>query len=240
MMSDWCWEIDDVRGLLLWRLWRALMRKLPDHPIYERKRGLWKFHESYVLEPGVIWTYLVSRTLSKEFSDEAFPILATTPPGNLGVSWLICSGTMHRRPMMVQFTFLAVWYLRIISVNLVVFYPPMLPALLAGLFVLHQFDVVLGGLLGMITPTLTHERVGLPVFAALLHIFIVIAVISAMMSLTPIYVRGALLQNFSISLVQLAILVAACELTIRGLWRLLLHRYNAVHIDAAQVLGGTF
>lgn len=229
-----------MRGLLLWRLWRALMRKLPDHPIYERKRGLWKFHESYVLEPGVIWTYLVSRTLSKEFRDEAFPVLATTPPGNLGVSWLICSGIMHRRPMIVQFTFLAVWYLRIISVNLVVFYPPMLPALLAGLFVLHQFDVVLGGLLGMITPTLTRESVGLAVFAALVHIFLMLAVILAAASLIPIYVRGSLLQNFGLSLIQLAILVIACEMIVRGLWALLLHRYNAVRIDTVQVLGGTF
>lgn len=45
---------------------------------------------------GLRWVTAISETLAQIYHDKRFDLLAMTPRGALGISWLICTATIHR------------------------------------------------------------------------------------------------------------------------------------------------
>ncbi len=253
-----------LQHLLLWRLWRAFGRKLPNHPIYNYRRGDWLYHESHVLEPGAAWTFLITRTLGEEFGSASFTLLAVTPTGRFGAVWLVASGVMHRRFDFVQVVTLIFMLTRFLSV----LYSPALMSFLLTDFateinywqpfillvnallvfvtlllfwaVTLAFDICLGGMLGMLLPTFEGDKTSLAVFGVTFHLFVLVTSVSVANAplLLYLWLPPTSFVWLGTSVVHIAFMVTVVEWVTRVLWAWVLRRYQATPEDAARALAG--
>ncbi len=220
------------------RLWRALQRKPPLHPVYRYSKGGFLSQQRGVMDPAVMWTYIVGRALSQERERGRYDTLATTTLGPMGVNWIIASVTMHRHDMMVvQMLHIGSWYARAIVLLVSLAWFSWFIGILGGMLLMQQVDIVLGALLGMLAPTLTVERANAAVFAVMVHVLLFIGVLLAGLVPAAVVYRVLGWPVLVAAAVALLMMALAGHVVIVGLWRLLVHRLGAGADDVRFVLG---
>jgi len=220
------------------RLWRALQRKPPLHPVYRYSKDGFLSQQRGVMDPAVMWTYIVGRALSQERERGRYDTLATTTLGPMGVNWIIASVTMHRHDMMVvQMLHIGSWYARAIVLLVSLAWFSWFIGILGVMLLMQQLDIVLGALLGMLAPTFAAQRTDGVVLAVMVHLVIIVVVM--VLGVIPAVLLTRLLgwPVLAAMVIVLAWMAVLCHSIIVGLWRLLLYRTNATPEDVRFVLG---
>jgi hypothetical protein len=240
------------KHLLIWRLWRAVNRVRVWHPIYSHAQGH-SYTLPHILEAGFVWTLYIARTISREYENDTYDLLAVTPDGALGTGIMMSSGVMHRLIEVTQYLGLLVWILRFVVLGMwlgstVIRMDNAVTALLywcsaaiplVGLWALHHYDISLSVLIGVLVPAVTRDRNTTPIFATSLHLFLLMlpAVQAVMGFQWALNLGGANYPLFLVlSVVNIAVMVALCEGVARLLWHRLLLTLDVAPAEAATAL----
>ncbi|MEM6285198.1 MAG: hypothetical protein AAF787_23600 [Chloroflexota bacterium] len=223
----------------MWRIWRAI--RYIHHPIYTLRRGHYKHQWRYIMEPGLVWSYLICNDLYKEHRAATYDTLATTPAGPLGVSWLVMAGLMHRRTNgFMQVATVVIWYGRVMVMlsALTSGLPLLVPAALVWLAALYIMDMVLACLLGLWMPVVSGSNFA--VFGLILHTFMLLML--TLFSLSGLLLFAVVPQVGVLWLLVLfsppLLLIAAGEAITRYLWQRVQDTYSASPAEAALILSG--
>jgi len=237
--------------LLIYRLWQAVRKQYVHHALYHHAQGT-GYTISYVLEAGFIWTLLISRRLSREYETNTHELLAVTPDGPLGAAVIMSSGVMHKLVEVTQYIGLGVWIMRFILVGgwlgttaaltdnlngfVALWIGVLLPIVALGL--LHLYDLALAPLLGILVASTLPERNATPIFAAMLHLLLLI--ISLVIVLVGHTIVSSVSPNvpvfLALSVLNLLPLLLFCEGTTRLLWSRLQRVLAVSPADAVAAL----
>lgn len=242
------------KHLLIWRLWRAVNRVRVWHPIYNHAQGR-SYTLPHILEAGFVWTLYIARTISREYENNTYDLLAVTPNGALGTGIMMSSGVMHRLIEVTQYLGLLAWILRFVVLGmwlgstvirtdnavtaLLYWFSAVIP--LVGLWALHHYDISLSVLIGILVPAVTRDRNTTTVFATSLHLFLLmLPVVQVVLGFRWALIVGeASYPLFLVlSLVNITVMVALCEGMARLLWHRLLITLDVAPADAAMAVDG--
>jgi hypothetical protein len=119
--------------MLSWRLWRRLNRSLTGHPAYQRviiqppQPLPWYascaiiIAAPFVLLPGLIfmsavyglrWVVQIAGAIASQREAGMYDLLALTPLGAFGISWVITSAYLHRNESLEQIQSAGAWLMR--------------------------------------------------------------------------------------------------------------------------------
>lgn len=119
--------------MLSWRLWRRLNRSLPGHPAYQRviiqppQPMPWYagcaiiVAAPFVILPAMIfmsavyglrWVVQIAGAIAREREVGMYDLLALTPLGAFGISWVITSAYLHRNESLEQIQSAGAWLMR--------------------------------------------------------------------------------------------------------------------------------
>ncbi len=119
--------------MLSWSLWRRLKRSIPGHPAYQRviiqqpQPMPWYagcgiiIAAPLVILPGLIlmsavyglrWAVQIAGAIAREREAGMYDLLALTPLGSFGISWVITSAYLHRNESLEQIQSAGAWLMR--------------------------------------------------------------------------------------------------------------------------------
>jgi hypothetical protein len=201
----------------------------------------------------VAWVIAVSITIAREHERGTYDQLCLPPSGALGANWAICAASLHRNDALGWVNFLRklitgtllLIFLMILATSILTQHGPNplqflllfldITALAAASYIDHVQSIVLGCLIGMLTPTYVPRRLDARVFGAGLFLTLQLTVYAST------WVFGFLLPDLlfdlfgisgwlpSIALVvfRVALFYALREAVILRVWRVLTERLNA-------------
>jgi hypothetical protein len=202
---------------------------------------------------GLRWALRSSRLIARLRRSGAYELLCLMPPGPLNVNWMLCTATLYKSIGTAALEARALWPTRMfLIVPLVVFLTiqsgmldqPGLNVLIMGLylalFVLwfrleDMQSLTLGGLLGMLVPTFTHDYLQVRIsaitgFLAVQFISYVAAFILFQAALPALYAAlnfNTWLADLSRPALALTLLWALREGMLWAFWSHLLDRLQA-------------
>lgn len=208
---------------------------------------------------GLVWTVHISQSLSQLRATGRYSILSTTPNGELGISFTVCTGLMHHNRtflrlhsgglwsvrILVGFIFLSIIFDSLPSVSEAErpFVGVMVYLFVAcGLIIDHYQTVVICGLWSMIIPTFVDDafsiRVAAPTGFLMIQFTTYILTVALSFSTLPVFLR--LIQvGLPVAAripLQFVVFIAIRELMVFGLWRVLLHRLRTNWDEAEPLL----
>lgn len=250
----------------LWTLWQAV--KAPPrtrHPLYQRGVRL-PFQLNNALSCALIFGALLfimplillissvigtlaaatsSAAISRERETGRFALLAVTPEGAFGASWLLGLGAVHRRDAYRRVQSWQTWVFRgaiifigvfvlelmlnanravTISQTAVIMLEILL--ILAGFYIDHMQALTLGVLVGVWMPTVAPDRIGAQTGAVMIYLLLrVLTLLVALVlvfGILPLLPLPALITR----LVQFGAFVAVNELFVLLIWLDLVDRLN--------------
>lgn len=170
---------------------------------------------------GAYWVAAVSSTLAQEYQDRSFDLMALTPRGALGVSWLICTGTIHRGDWLRSSYRILRWVLLFVLVLLgfasaglvvsallsgsalmlenqlrIVFEVSMVGVIAAALWIDHVQSIVTACLLGVLLPAYLPQSGQIHELARIIYLLLQTAVYVLIM-LTYFSLRLLIFDIFS-------------------------------------------
>jgi hypothetical protein len=198
------------------------------------------------------WVMGISGNIVRKHERRIYDQLAVTPLGALGVSWVLCSATLHRGDtlgwstvlrallagllLFAQVVFLATITLQQNATTLFHFLLLLfeVTALAASSYIDHIQSVVLGSLAGILAPTFTKQSVGAHLLAEALFLILQCAVCLAVFIIPMVGQFGldwmANHVGFILVIDPLALSLSTFYLTreaiIVALWGLVLRRLN--------------
>jgi hypothetical protein len=200
--------------------------------------GMIAFSSMYV----VTWAMNISAALIREHEHHTYDLLCLSPPGALATNWAICTGVLHRddalgwldllRKLMaglLLFILLAVLLTTAWRQNTADPFQFFLLALdmvtlAAASYIDHVQSVVLGSLVGMLTPIYSHSRLDAHLITAATFLALQTATLLVTLLVAIVILPGL---NFSPPGLTLLVFYLTRETFIVGLWRLLSYHLNA-------------
>ncbi len=217
---------------ILWQIWQAV--KAPpddDHPLYllggraslklsNLQSCLLIFAALFFIVPmlvlvstviGALAAAVSAAAVSKERESNRFDLLATTPEGIFGTSWLLSLGAVHRRDAYQRLQSWYTWGFRAVFIfisylvfevtlalndgfdpwhSLVIILGASL--ILLGFYIDHIQALSVGVLVGLATPTFARDRIGAEtgavLFYLLVRVFTLLAAFAVMFGLlSPLF-----------------------------------------------------
>lgn len=262
------------------RLWLALRYPDEQHPLYAKLVVVRSATVSWLLWLGVVlfapillipalpftatayglvWTVHISQSLCQLRATGRYSVLSTTPNGELGISFAVCTGLMHHNRRFLRLHSGSLWSARILVgfIFLSIIFDS-LPSIgeaerplagvmvylfvACGLIIDHYQTVAICGLWSMLVPTFVDDAFSIRVIAPAGFLMIQVATYILIVVLS-FSVLPAFLRVLQIALpiaarvpLQFVLFVAIRELMVFGLWRVLLHRLRTNWDEAEPLL----
>lgn len=210
---------------------------------------------------GVRWAVMIGEAIVREKELGTYELLSLLPVGSLGTRWLMAAGCLHRKRGLQRnhqllaavlavalITLAMIVAVELMSLNLErartvannnVFQMLLtlisIAVVIAAIYVDHIQSVVLSGLVGMLTPSYTQQRLDARVWAAGIFLLLqfgtyVLAWLLGMLVLPAVFdllgIRGAYVE-VGLSISRLAIFYGLREAVIVIGWRTLIAQLNA-------------
>jgi len=237
---------------LMWRLWWSLRQwhrgATPAFRLILRQSTIHR-PDANILEPGVLWSLQIARRMMALNQSHLLDLLSVSPMGQLRSRWQLAQMMMHYPAPLHQAAWIGMWWLRLISVNLWLFgfsggYFGVLDfitdwaVLIVALLALNVYDVVLGALLGLLTPMLGLEDNLSLLLTVIGHLaLIVLPLVLVLLPNSWILHHSGQAWMFALfRLIQLAALIGLLEGIVRGLWQRLLDLTGATADEVNGVL----
>lgn len=270
--------------MLTHTLWRALRHPSTEHPLFRRtvlRRldaipclawGVALIAAPVLLLPallligmtyGLIWAMMIAGLIARERTNGLFELLAVSPLGAFGTSWLICTACVHRGQAFDRIHNFGLWFARIIFALYIVAFTGfggrsvftissiqcgllwiIMLAVIAYMVIDHLQSIATGCLSGMLAPALSSDRLNARTAAFALFTGAQLAVylpgsllIAALFpALNAAFTTGNTLQVIIFLLVIGLTLLAMREAALRLMWQRLLTHLNVGSEEAQTIL----
>jgi|FLYN01.1.fsa_nt_gi hypothetical protein len=212
---------------------------------------------------GLVWGVKISTTIAKTYEASIFDVLSLSPSGALGALWAMGTGCLYRNREFGDLNFPETWTVRLFVVIFAsmalgtlsgarraheLALPVLVYALvlIAGFYVDDVQSIVLGSLVGMLTPLYAHNRVDARMWTMGLYLLIQVvtylsALIAGFVILPAIYERLGIDRvsgHIALPLLAFAVFYGLRELAIALLWHNLTERLNADPSELNLMTGG--
>jgi len=201
---------------------------------------------------GLVWGVRISTTIAKAYESTLFDVLSLSPHGALGATWAMGTGCLYRNREFGDLNFPETWTIRLFIVIFVsmamgtfsgarraneLALPVMVYALvlIATFYIDDIQSIVLGSLMGMLTPFYAHNRTDARLWTMGLYLLIQVttylsAIIGGFVLLPAFYEYiglNSILGEITFPLLAFVVFCGVRELAISILWRNLTERLNA-------------
>ncbi len=212
---------------------------------------------------GLVWGVRISSTIARASESTIFDVLSLSPPGALGAAWAMGTGCLYRNREFGDLNFPETWTIRLFIIIFVsmamgtfsgarraneLALPVMVYALvLIATFYLDDIQsIVLGSLMGMLTPFYARNRLDARLWTMGLYLLIQVAtylsaIIAGFVLLPALYEQigvDSILGEITFPVLGFVVFCGVRELAISILWRNLIERLNADSSELNLALDG--
>jgi hypothetical protein len=141
---------------------------------------------------GLVWGVRISSSIAKSYEANTFDLLALAPTGALGATWAMGTGCLYRNRNLGDLNFPETWTIRLFVIiftsmtlaslagsgqgsNLVVLVLVYVLVLMAGFYVDDIQSIILGSLVGMLTPIYARTRLDARLWTLGMYLLVQIA-----------------------------------------------------------------
>jgi hypothetical protein len=212
---------------------------------------------------GLVWGVKISSTIARSYESSIFDVLSLSPHGALGATWAMGTGCLYRNREFGDLKFPETWTIRLFIIVFVsmamgtfsgarraneLALPVMIYALvLIATFYLDDIQsIVLGSLMGMLTPAYARNRTDARLWTMGLYLLIQVAtylsaLIVGFVVLPALYNQigvDSIAGEITLPLVSFIVFCSVRELSISLIWRNLAERLNASPGELNLMAGG--
>jgi hypothetical protein len=201
---------------------------------------------------GLVWGVKISSSIAKSYEANTFDLLALAPTGALGATWAMGTGCLYRNRNLGDLNFPETWTIRLFVIiftamtlgsmsgpdrgsNLVMLVLVYVLVLMAGFYVDDIQSIILGSLVGMLTPIYARTRLDARLWTLGTYLLIqittyVCSLLSGFVLLPTFYQQLEITGPYtrlSLPIMGLIVFFGIRELLITALWHDLARRLNA-------------